>query len=427
MPQRVRRIVRHSLKAAASASLNAVGQAQQAFVRRRRSASDLADIQRILVIRLDLIGDLVMSLPAIHDLRVRWPQAHITMLCAPGAAPIARQCGDIDTVLTFDPSGVRQLSWWLKCSTYREIFSLIRELRRSHFDIAFSLFGEFACLFAWASAAARRIGYVDEGYRALFTHPVPGRRYQVAPGALPPHEAQWNERLVEMEGAPPLGILPRLSVDGTAAQWWYEQRIRLGLQERRYLVLSLGAQNGTAKRYDPALWADVASTLCRRHGLVVVLTGNAVDEPLAAAFQKSFRGEVCNLIRRTSLDQLCAIIAGATLVLTGDSAPGHIAAAYGVPAVVAFGPTDPHVYRPYSACTSVTHVSLPCSPCYDLLTTAECRLGLREPLCMRLLPTAVLIEEAEAWLAKPLELAHRQQCSFCSLGRDRLVMPSTDS
>ena len=353
-------------------------------------------IRRILVIRLDLLGDLVMTLPAIAALRARWPAATITVLCTPAAQEIARRSAAVDEVLVFNPNVVRSLVWWLQPASYSALFSLVGQLRSRRFDLAMSMFGEFACLFAWASGARHRVGYREEGYPALLTLAVPGRRYFQARG----HEVQWNEHLAEAVGAPSIGARPRLEppVDQQAWVAAFERQHQLG--PAGYIVLSPGAHNGSAKRYPLDRWAVAADAIAERWGVRIVLSGAGSERHLAAQLADMLHERPIVVAGETSIPQLLALLAGARLLLAGDSGPTHLAAAIGTPVVVVFGPTDPTVYRPYTSDAVVLRTALPCSPCYDLRGTAECRLGYAVPLCMALLPPARVVAAADEILTK---------------------------
>ncbi len=359
---------------------------------RTRPADDQR-IRRILVIRLDLLGDLVMTLPAIEAVRTRWPAARIAVLCTPAAREIAARSAAVDKVYTYDPHAVRSLQYWLRPQNYVELFGLINRLRAERFDLALSMCAEFACLFAWASGARHRVGYAHEAYPALLTLAVPGRRYIQPLG----HEVQWNEHLAAAAGAPSVHAVPRLQppVDQTE---WLRSFLADDVGPDGYVVLSPGAHNGSAKRYLPRHWATVANTLSAERGIRIILSGVASDLPLAQELVALLDTPPLVAVGRTTLPQLLALLAGARLLLSGDSGPVHLAAAAGTPVVVVFGPTDPTVYRPYSDRATVVRMALPCSPCYDLRSTAECRLGYHVPLCMELLSPRRVIAAAYHWL-----------------------------
>ena len=356
-------------------------------------------MRRILVVRVDLLGDLVMTLPAIDALRARWPQARIAVLCTPLAAPIAARCAAVDAVFSYDPNVVRSPQWWLQPGGWRDLWDVVARLRRERFDLALSMHGEFACLLAWASGARHRAGYAQEGYPALLTLAVPGRRYVQPFG----HEVQWNEHLAEAVGAPLQQTVPCLRWSDCEASWL--EGFLGEPRSQEYVVLAPGAHNGSAKRYLLASWATVANALAQDEGVRIVLTGTEGELPLVR--ELAVRLEVPPLIAagQTTVPQLLTLLQHARLLLAGDSGPVHLAAALGTPVVAVYGPTDPRVYRPYTNRATVLRAALPCSPCYDSRTTAECRLGYEPPLCMVLVPAARVLAAARRWLAIGRQLA----------------------
>lgn len=351
-------------------------------------------IRRILIIRLDLLGDLVMTLPAVEAVRARWPLAHIAVLCTPAAREIAARGPAVDQVYTYNPNVVRSLRWWLKPSSFLELYRVIGRLRSARFDLALSMFGEFACLFAWASNARHRVGYAHEGYPALLTLAVHGRRYALPLG----HEVQWNEHLAAAAGAPSIHAVPRLPAPADQADWQAQFRRAAAVGPAGYVVLAPGAHNGSAKRYRLDGWAIVANALQREYGVRLVLSGAPSELALAEQLAALLDTPPFMAVGETTLPQLLSLLAGARLLLSGDSGPVHLAAALGAPVVVAFGPTDPRTYRPYTERATVLRSGIACSPCYDLRSTAECRLGYAKPLCMELLPASRVLAAARHWL-----------------------------
>ncbi|MGI8912265.1 MAG: glycosyltransferase family 9 protein [Chloroflexota bacterium] len=349
-------------------------------------------IRHILVVRVDLLGDLVMTLPALDALRARWPLARIAVLCTPAAAEIAARCAAVDAVYAYNPNVVRSPRWWLQPAEYGELLRLVARLRAERFDLAMSMHGEFACLLAWASGARHRVGYAQEGYPALLTLPVPGRRYLQPFG----HEVQWNEHLTAMAGAPSQQTVPRLLRRDDETAWL--ATFTGCAAGHGYVVLAPGAHNGSAKRYLLPSWATVANALAASHGVRIVLSGTASELPLVRELAAQLDVPPLIAAGETNVCRLLALLGNARLLLAGDSGPVHLAAALGTPVVAVFGPTDPRVYRPYTDRSTIIRAALPCSPCYDSRTTAECRLGYDPPLCMTLVPAARVLAAARRWL-----------------------------
>jgi lipopolysaccharide heptosyltransferase II len=271
---------------------------------------------------------------------------------------------------------------WLSRSRATAAVHQLAALRSPQPDLAISFSGQFACLFAFASGARHRVGYAEEGYASMLTLAVPGRRYH----GWSRHEVHWNEELARAAGAPPLGKAPALAIPEGQLAWLRAALARWDIGEHGYVVLCPGASNGSAKRYLPERWASVADALVHETGMRVILAGSSSERPLADHVASLMLHEPVNIAGETSLDQLMAVLGGARLLLANDSAPSHLAGALGVPVVAVFGPTDPAVYRPFSTASAVVRSGIWCSPCYNLLATAECPLRFTQPPCMSGLP-----------------------------------------
>jgi lipopolysaccharide heptosyltransferase II len=340
---------------------------------------DPALVQRILVIRLDLLGDLVNSMPAVAALHERFPTARITMLTLPRTAAIPRQFAFVDEVLTFDPRILRVPRNWLRPATLGHTITLALALRRAHYDLCLSLYGPVAGIWAYVSGARRRIGYAAEARPALFSDPVPGGRFDRLE-----HEVRWDLRLAAAAGASPAYRAPALQVRPEVAARMAEKLAALGVRPGDRLVgIHGGAVNGSAKRWPATHWAALADRLIARHGVRIVLTGSANERPISEAIRTRMRESPIVLAGETDIDELLAVLARCDLVLSGDSGPLHMAVALGRPAVAMYGPTDPLTYGPSPRTGQhviVLRRGLPCSPCYTIHATAECPYG--QPACM---------------------------------------------
>lgn len=359
---------------------------------------DPRDVRRILVIRLDLLGDLVNSMPAVAALHERFPRARITMLTLPHTAPIARQFPFVDEVLTLDTNSIRSPRNLLRPATYRAFVGMGRRLRRERFDLCVSLFGLMASLWAFASGARQRIGYARESYPYMFTDPLPGRRFDTRQ-----HEVRWDLDLAAAAGASAAPRIPSLRVPPGPAAGVAERLADLGVPVQDRLVgIHGGAVNGSAKRWPAGHWAALADRLIEAYGVRVVLTGSASERPISEAIRRRMRHSPIVLTGETDIDELLAVLARCDLVISGDSGPLHMAVALGCPTVSIYGPTDPAIYGPTpkpGQPAAVIRRGLACSPCYNLLAMAECPHG--QPSCMLDIP----VGEVFAVAAKLLEEA----------------------
>jgi lipopolysaccharide heptosyltransferase II len=364
--------------------------AMGALIRLGRHRPPPEQVQRILVCRLDLMGDLLFTRPLLLGLRATYPHATITLLTLPYTAPLASLYEEVDEIVTVDTNRIRTPRGLLSPSTWREYVTVARSLRLRQFDLGVSVCGKMASLCVFLSGAKRSVGYAEEAYPFLLDDLAPSGRYHQRK-----HEVEYVRTLARFAGAD--GAPERLQLDPPAAATAaLERRLQsLGITaEDRLVVVHAGAVNGSAKRWPPIYWARFAERVTREAGAKIVLTGAASDEPLAQEVREHANEPVLSLVGMTSVVELLALLDRAELVASGDSGPLHLAIALGRPLVAAYGPTDPRVHGPYhpSSPVRIHRADIPCSPCYSMAATAECPLG--DPICMRLVTVDQMVTSA---------------------------------
>jgi lipopolysaccharide heptosyltransferase II len=365
--------------------------------RRGRRDDPPPPVRTILVVRLDLLGDIIFTEPLVRGLRAAYPGARILWVTLPYTAPLARAYRVADEVIELDSNRVRSLRGLLHPATWRAYLATFRLLRGAHPDLAVSVAGRTASLVALISGAPRRIGYLGEAYRWSLTDGIDGGRYDERQ-----HEVEYVRALAALagvRGAPdrlhaPLAAADRATVDRMLSD--------AGINSSdTVVVIHAGALNGSAKRWPATYWSRFADDLNRQANARVVLAGARSDEPLARQVQVGAHHPVVSLVGRTSIGELAALIGRADLVATGDSGPLHLAVALGRPLVAAYGPTDPQVHGPYhpSAPVRIHRADLPCSPCYSMTGMADCPLG--DPTCMKLVSVRTMVDSALELLTRP--------------------------
>lgn len=356
-------------------------------------------VRRILVVRVDLLGDTVLTTPAITALRRGYPKAQIDVLVQQSTAEVLAGESAIARVIPFNPQILRQKGGW------RTGLRLLRRLRKAHYDLAISVSGDLGSILTRLSGARRTIGYVGEAYPFMLTDPIPGKRYAVSQ-----HETRYVLTLAEAAG----GVVeagdarPRLHVRKREAQ---EMSTMLNLARARLgrhgpvIAMHAGARNGQAKRWPTRHFAALADQLTEELDALVVVTGAPNEAPLAHSIADQALYPLLNVSGQTTLQQLIALLAVSDVLVTGDSGPMHIACAVDTPVVVMHGPTDPALSGPSAPDAIVLRHSLWCSPCYDASATAECRFG--NPVCMKAIaPRAVFAAvhrqlRAHGWASHP--------------------------
>ncbi|HLI28352.1 MAG TPA: glycosyltransferase family 9 protein [Chloroflexota bacterium] len=359
--------------------------------RRHAPALDPAAVERILVIRLDLLGDLVFTAPLVAALRDAYPRAELVLLTTPYTAPLGPLLPGIDRVLTLDIQRLRRPAGWRYLG---EALGLVARLRRERFDLCVAVHGRPAGMLALASGARVRVGYRAHAYPFAFNRPLAGYRY-----AWRRHEVEYCLELARAVGADapgrPLLLAPPRDRRGGGL-----------LPGERYLVLHPGASNGTAKRWPPEAWAALGKAAVQRFGRRVVVTGAESEDALVAMVCAQI-GKAALARIGSSLIDLAGVLAAAEAVVAADTGPLHLAAALGTPVVGLYGPTDPAHTGPRGPLAAAVRRPVPCGPCYDLRGPAECRLPTRSAECLTLLPPQAVLAALAAVLDRARQAAVR--------------------
>jgi len=353
--------------------------------------------RHILVIRLDLIGDLVLSMTVVRALKRTYPGAEIDLLALPSSATIVQDDPDLAHVIPYDPNVWRRPKALLRGRNWRNAISVMHRLRSRRYDIAVSVFGNWAAMLAVASGAKRRVGFGRESYPGFMTDSVAGRHWQQGERL---HEVDYCLKLARAAGAAitPDDRIPRLFVAKSTQDGLNTLLHDLGIEQDKPLIAChVASNNGQSKRWPIPYWATLLDRLIRERGAQVVLTGAPGDLPLVERIMGRMEQTAFNLAGKTSLPQLAALLQRADVVISGDSGPMHIADALGTPLIAIHGPTGPAQFGPVSPSATVLKSGIWCSPCYNVKDPADCRFYTTQ--CMKnILPAQVFeVVEAKLW------------------------------
>jgi lipopolysaccharide heptosyltransferase II len=346
--------------------------------------------KHILVVRLDLIGDLVLSLSVVHLLKRTYPDAEIDLLALPSSAKIATSDPNISEIIPYDPNIWRRPQALLRVKNWSALWALRKRLHAQHYDLAVNVFGNWGAVLAVLSSAKRLVGFKGEAYPGFLTDSVPGRHW--SDPAAPLHEVDYCLQLAQAAGASisPDDRIPQLAVAPQARQEIEHMLLQEGIQPASTVIAChVSSNNGQSKRWPIPYWATLIDRLIREDGNSVVLTGAANDLPLIALILQRTHEQPVNLAGKTSLTQLAALLQRADMVITGDSGPMHIAAAVGSNLLAIHGPTNPAHSGPLSPKARVLRSDIWCSPCYNAKSPADCRFFTTQ--CMKnIVPDQVL-------------------------------------
>lgn len=371
---------------------------------------------RILLVRPDHLGDLILVTPVLKALREHAPQAHITLMVGPWSRAIVERHPAVDRVITCPfPGFQRQPQKAL--APYTLLFATARQLRHEAYDLAINLRPDFwwGAALLYLAAVPRRVGYALQ----------PGQPFlNITLSAQTEHAAVSNLRLVSA-GLVALGYEP-LAEPFTPQQYpvqfvptederaWARERLKSeGIAEDTPLIVIPPGSGGAVKLWRAQAWADCANTLqatlTAPQPARIMLTGSPNERALVEEVGQKIAPSA-TLVTDASLGQLAALLERATCVLTVDNGPGHIAAAQGTPSVHLFGPTDPRIFGPWGdparhivLASSRRCASCPAIPCGRLDWSPE---ELADHPCVRLIEEQCVLHMVEKLLC--LEQAKSQ-------------------
>lgn len=338
------------------------------------------EFRRILIRATNWIGDAVMCIPALAEIRRRFPDARITLLARPWVAGL------------YDNSLVDDIIAYNLARGHKDVrakWRLAKELQKLNFDCAILLPNSFdAAALIWAARIPTRIGYARDGRGLLLTDPITPPK----PGEIPEHQRYYYlellrragliERVQEVEAIRLPGI-PQLAQHGR------NLLRKLDLNDD-WIGVSPGAAYGTAKRWLPERFAEAAVSLARQTQTSVALFGSADERDLCEQIKVQIeQGNVKahNFAGKTQLDEFIAIAATCTAFLTNDSGAMHIASALGVPTVTVFGATDHIATGPTGPLARIVREPFDCAPCL----LRECPIDHR---CMKAVDAPRVVKDA---------------------------------
>jgi heptosyltransferase-2 len=274
-----------------------------------------------------------MALPAIADVRRRFPEAQVIAAARPAVAELYTLVPGIDDIVVLGWNG----RWWSRSRLHADAV----RLAAIGADVAIVLPNSFASAWLTRQAAVpERWGYAADLRSPLLSRAVPRPRRRL-------HQGAYYQQLTSALGIPSGPLQPALAIPGQAVEAARQVLAARGWDTKRPLaVLAPGAAYGTAKRWIPTLAAD----LVRRLGATCALVGSAGDRGTTAAVRAQVgageRPRVIDVAGETTLVTLAGVFALAQVCVSNDSGAMHVAAAVGTPVVALFGPTREHETAP---------------------------------------------------------------------------------
>jgi heptosyltransferase-2 len=330
----------------------------------------MSDPAGVLVVAPNWLGDAVMALPAIADVKRASPSARLTVAARRSVAEVFRLASFVDALVALGWSG----RWWQRTLFDRDA----AQLRELESELAILLPNSFAS--AWL---VKRAGVADRwGYASDMRAPLLSRAVSRPAGSM--HQGAYYQHLTRELGIDSGPLEPVVTVPEAvrlAARTFLVERGWHG--SAPLVVFAPGAAYGTAKRWLPRYVANVVSMLVRMRSATCVLVGSRADSTttrqIVGYLESAATSQVIDVTGDTTLETLAGLLGIAQACVSNDSGAMHLAAAVGTPVVALFGPTNEYETSPltrHGRQSAVLTHRVWCRPCM----LRECPLDHR---CMK--------------------------------------------
>jgi len=321
--------------------------------------SPWSGLRKVLAVRLDNLGDVLMTTPAIAAIRRDLPGAHITLLGSRSVHMLAPHLSVIDEVMSYDAPWVRG-----PCGAAADDLRFIDALAAREFDAAviFTVCTQSALPAAMMCRLAGiplRLGHARENPYELLTHWV--RDVDVVCDGMR-HEVERQQALVRCVGfeAPSDRLLLNLHESDVSS---VRQKLRAGgIEAGQPFVLMHPGATAASRRYPAERFGQAADLLAGFNGVPTVYAGGPDDVALVAAARGAMCAASCSLAGDLTFGELAALIDQAAVLVCNNSGPAHVAAALGTPVVVLYALTNPQ-HTPWNVPSKVLSHDVPCRNC----------------------------------------------------------------
>ena len=351
------------------------------------------EAKKVLCIRLDSLGDVLMTTPAMRALKQASPGRTITLLASPAGAKAAPLIPELDSVIVYEAP-------WMKATRPNDDSSqeyrIASELRKRGFDAAviFTVFSQNplpAALLAYLADIPLRLAYCRENPYQLLTLWAPETDTGLEEPAR--HEVRRHLDLVALTGAVTPDETLSLQAPPQAMRYARQALEKLGVElSCPWAVIHPGA-SAASRRYRPEGFAAASSQLASEHGVQIVFTGSREEVALVRSIQSAMTASSASLAGKLDLAEMAAVLALAPLLISNNTGPVHMASALGTPVVDLYALTNPQ-HTPWKVTSRVLSHDVDCKYCYK----SVCPLGHND--CLQKIPPEAVVQAALELLAE---------------------------
>lgn len=346
-------------------------------MRRGTPGLSLPSVRNVLIVKLDELGDSVLAIPFIKELRANAPNAHITLVVKPQIFNLMELCPYVNEVITFDWNTKGVFGEYKR--HWRALFFAISKLWGRRFDLAvvprWDADWYHASFVAYFSGARWRVGYsekviehkriANKGYDVLFTHAIEKSGLN--------HEVERDLDIIRSLGGsvrPPLLELWMSREDEAFASKLLADR---GINEGEFL-LGICPTGGSSvlKQWPASNFIGLSVWAVEEYNAKIIIIGGPNDKPLSEGIAEKLGKRAVNACGETTLRQMAALIKKCRVFVSNDTGPMHIAAAVGIPVIALFGSSCPHRFGPVSESAIVIQKEMSCNPCHGTVHRDRC-------------------------------------------------------
>ncbi|WP_298432774.1 lipopolysaccharide heptosyltransferase II [Geobacter sp.] len=341
--------------------------------------------KKILVLRYRFIGDTILTIPFLRNLRRAEPDAHIAWVVAPGSSDVIKGVPYVDELIYWDPVTIHADSTGTH-GTLSSKITFIRGLRGKRFDKVYVLKRSLSSgMMAWLAGARQRVGFATEGRGFLLTREVPYHHDR--------HEVQNFLEVLRADGVPIVDDYLEAWLSPEEQQFADDYLAAAGLAPGDRLIGIHPFSANPSRGWHLDMFMELARRLQERYAARILFFGGPRDKEALPGIRAALPQPPLEAVGSTTLRQTMALLARCRLLVCNDSGIMHLAASLQVPLVALFGPQSPAKFGPWGEKCRVVYRAFPCSPCRQRFFK-ECTPSPRgKPECMEAITVDTVLEE----------------------------------
>ena len=339
---------------------------------------------RILIIRTDRIGDVVLTTPMIKAIRDAWPTSYIAMMVSPAVVDVVKGNPYLDEVVVYDKNNLhRGLRGGLK---------FISELRKKKFNLAIVMHTKSRInIITYLAGIRERVGYHNKKFSFLLTKKLIDTR----PQGLK-HESEYCLDILRNLGIEPKDKELFMPVRKSDEVWADNVLSENGISEKDLLVGIHPGASCPSKRWPVERFAEISNVLLKKYKAKIILLGSEESIPMVEEISKAMQDKAVNLAGKITISQLASVLRRCRIFISNDSGPVHVSVAVGTPVVAIYSRNQPGIsparWGLLGENNVILHKDVGCEICH----AHDCKIGFA---CLK----AITIPEVLEAIDKILE------------------------